>query len=417
MGYFSKNFINIEITVEGVATMADHKADSKFDSIDRMLRYSIKNNWNVMLKGRHGVGKTHIINSLMDEYKINCVYFSASTMDPWVDFIGIPHEEDDNGQKYLSLLRPRKFQYDEVEAIFMDEYSRSKLAIRNAVMQLIQFKSINDHQFKNLRFVWTAVNPDDDDQLQYDVEKLDPAQKDRFHIQMDVPYEVNEQYFLNKYGERLANSAIEWWKKLPEKIKLDISPRRLDYALDVFCTLSVEDINNDELKIYMSQVIPTSSNIKDLLTTLQIGSYKDRLVDVLKQSENHIRNFFEDLNNVRGCLPYIMKSQSLIDYTLKFIDMETITSLLTHREYSDKIANYVINHPDIFKDSVSAVMKYSHNSIPRTVLSRLESVYPKIPKELNEIESFNQKNDFQIKLNKNNDEFKKGSFKFEESGF
>jgi len=167
----------------------------------------------------------------------------------------------------------------------------------------------------------------------------------------------------------------------------------------------------------MSQVIPTSSNIKDLLTTLQIGSYKDRLVDVLKQSENHIRNFFEDLNNVRGCLPYIMKSQSLIDYTLKFIDMETITSLLTHREYSDKIANYVINHPDIFKDSVSAVMKYSHNSIPRTVLSRLESVYPKIPKELNEIESFNQKNDFQIKLNKNNDEFKKGSFKFEESGF
>ena len=62
---------------------------------------------------------------------------------------------DDNGNSYLDLVRPQEFQDDEVEAIFMDEFSRHK-KVRNAVMELIQFKSINGRKFKNLKIVWAA---------------------------------------------------------------------------------------------------------------------------------------------------------------------------------------------------------------------------------------------------------------------
>ena len=44
----------------------------------------------------------------------------------------------------------------------MDEFSRAHKKVRNAVMELIQFKSINGRKFKNLKIVWAAINPDDD---------------------------------------------------------------------------------------------------------------------------------------------------------------------------------------------------------------------------------------------------------------
>ena len=79
-------------------------------------------------------------------------------MHPWVDFIGVPKEKtDDNGNSYLDLVRPQEFQDDEVEAIFMDEFSSfTHKKVRNAVMELIQFKSINGRKFKNLKIVWAS---------------------------------------------------------------------------------------------------------------------------------------------------------------------------------------------------------------------------------------------------------------------
>ncbi len=141
------------------------------------LDFWIKNHYNVLFVGEAGVGKTSIVKSCFEKHNLRWLYYSASTMDPWVDLVGIPKEVKlPDGTSYLDLIRPKEFQSDEVEALFFDEFNRSHKKVRNAVMELIQFKSINGKKFNNLKIVWAAINPDDGN---YDVEKLDPAQEYR----------------------------------------------------------------------------------------------------------------------------------------------------------------------------------------------------------------------------------------------
>src|ERR1017187_2594601 len=109
--------------------------------------------YNVLFIGLHGVGKTAVVKKVFTEaYGDRWKYFSASTLDPWVDFVGTPKSVDDpRGGQVLELIRPKFIKHDEVEAIFLDEFNRAPDKVINAVMELIQFRSINGHKLKNLK--------------------------------------------------------------------------------------------------------------------------------------------------------------------------------------------------------------------------------------------------------------------------
>ena len=203
---------------------------------DKKLDFYIDQGYNVLFRGRHGVGKTAIVKGAFERHNLKWKYFSAATMDPWVDFVGIPKEvkDEETGESYIDLIRPKGFQNDDVEAIFMDELNRAKPKVRNAVMELIQFRSINGVPFRNLKMIWAAINPEDDEaDLHYDVEELDEAQKDRFHIILDIPYEPSREYFVKQFGKDVGGGAVEWWKGLTPEQNVLVSPRRLEFALDV----------------------------------------------------------------------------------------------------------------------------------------------------------------------------------------
>ena len=170
-------------------------------------------------------------------------------MDPWVDFIGVPKEvQGENGSSYLDLIRPREFQDDSIEMLFFDEFNRAPAKVRNAVMELIQFKSINGRKLNNLKGVWAACNPYDENET-YDVEELDPAQQDRFHIIYELSNEPSREYFQEKFGHRMGTRAVEWWHYLPDNMKRLVSPRRLDYAVDVYVKGGdIDDVLDDEVR-------------------------------------------------------------------------------------------------------------------------------------------------------------------------
>jgi len=181
------------------------------------LDFWVKNKLNVLITGEYGVGKTALVEDTFKRNNLNYLYFSAGTMDPFVDLIGVPrervadHEVDGKITQvtYLDLLRPLPFATDSVQAIFMDELNRAPEKVRNAVMEIIQFKSINGKKFNNLQMIWAAVNPEDDAHT-YDVERLDPAQRDRFHIHTEIDFKPDKKYFYAKYGEEIGKSAIGW---------------------------------------------------------------------------------------------------------------------------------------------------------------------------------------------------------------
>lgn len=283
---------------------------------ENKLDFWISKNYNVLFVGKHGVGKTACIKEAFERNGLRWKYFSASTLDPWVDLCGVPSKtKGSDGVEYLELIRPKEFANDEVEALFFDEYNRSHKKVRNAVMELIQFKSINGKKFNNLKIVWAAINPDGEDE-EYDVEKLDKAQEDRFHVKVDVPYIPYPKYFTDKYGKEYSEAAISWWKELPEEIKNEVSPRRLDYALDMH-------INEGDLR----DVLPAKCNISKLLLTLKSGPIKKQL-NIAAKNEEEAKKFISSENNYAAAISYIIKDDNYLKVFLHHISEEKISSLL-----------------------------------------------------------------------------------------
>lgn len=250
----------------------------------------VENNLNVLFRGKHGVGKTAVVIDTFNRHGLKWKYFSASTLDPWVDFVGVPREATDSkGNVYLDLVRPKEFAADEVEAIMIDEYNRGAKKVKNAVMELLQFKSINGKKFKNLKMVWAAINPDDDADNSYDVDKMDPAQLDRFHVHIDVPYQPDLDYFVAKYGEEIGRGACEWWNGQKDDVKKAVSPRRLDYAVGIFGA-------GGELK----DVLPPCVNIRELEKHIRTGSFLTGLKKRLKVGKkDEVKKFVNDENTFK----------------------------------------------------------------------------------------------------------------------
>ncbi len=315
---------------------------------DAKMKFWIDNNLNVLFSGHAGTGKTARVKEAFDKSKLNWLYFSASTLDPWVDFIGIPKEaQDAAGTKYIELIRPKPFAEDTVEAIFLDEFNRSPKKVRNAVMELIQFKSINGKKFKNLRFVWAAINPDDkmegSDEMEYDVEKLDPAQKDRFEIHVDVPYKPDKGYFLNKFGDDLCENAIDWWNDLDFTIKKQVSPRRLDYALGVY--MKGGDIRD---------VLPTNVNVTKLLTELKNGSYVKLMKAVFtQQNVDEAKKFMSVRNNFDNTIAKVVKSEDYLNFFVPAIKEEDLVNLMANDK---KVYEHVVNNFNKYEDTINNIL-------------------------------------------------------------
>ncbi len=306
------------------------------------LAFWIKNQYNVLFRGKHGVGKTATILQAFVNHGLKFQYFSASTMDPWVDFIGVPKEKiDEKGNSYLDLVRPKHFQDDDVHAIFLDEFNRSSKKVRNAVMELIQFKSINGKKFNNLKIIWAAINPEDDEDGKYDVEALDPAQLDRFHVCVDIPYAPHVPYFRDKYGATTADVAVTWWKELDKAQKNLVSPRRLDYALDMHS-------KGGDIKF----VLPNSVNTNKLIVELSTGSISKKLKTLFETSnEAEAKTFLAIENNFAVSVSYIIDKK----YQAFFLPLLSEEKLVGLMAKYNSVADSVFGRYDKFESIIKTV--------------------------------------------------------------
>jgi DNA polymerase III delta prime subunit len=329
------------------------------NQIKAKLKFYLSRNYNVLLIGEHGTGKTSIVKEIFEEEKINYAYFSASTMDPWVDFIGIPKERiNTDGVPYLDLVRPQSFAEDKIEAIILDEFNRSHKKVRNAVMELIQFKTINGRHFKNLRVVWAAINPHDEEET-YSVERLDPAQFDRFHVKLYFENKPDRAYFSDKYGREWTDIAINWFnksldhfnnlKKKNAEEALDIyriSPRTLDYALQI--AKDGGDIRDALPKIY---------NVAELSRELKEGSVYSNIKRIFDERNiDDAKSFINKANVIENAINVIMKDE---DYKKFFMPLINKEDLVRYVASNDAVLDYVIREDNIkeFQDVLTTIEK------------------------------------------------------------
>jgi hypothetical protein len=299
----------------------------------------VLNEYNALFVGPHGVGKTANVLDCFKRHGLTYAYFSCATLDPWVDFIGIPKEKQDpNGHSYIELIKPRAFAEDKVQAIFFDEFNRSPKKVRNACMELIQFKSINGHKLNNLKIIWAAINPEDDEET-YDVEKLDPAQVDRFHVRVEVPSKPDKTWFNQKYGEAGAN-ACDWWQEMPKEQQKLVSPRRLDYAVDAYA-------RNMDLK----DVLNNGVNIQKLIQELKNGSYRKQLEKLVETGTPvEIQAKLAEENFFNSTLQYIIESKEYMETLAQYIPHEKfINCISTDKKFIDAFTG-AVKDPLPFKD-------------------------------------------------------------------
>jgi MoxR-like ATPase len=331
---------------------------------------------NVLFDGLHGVGKTARVMEAFAKHLGNYVplldaegnvvgekyvpgklgedflYFSCATLDPWVDLVGVPKEVTEivNGKPmtYLKLVRPKAIAEAKVKAIFLDEYNRSPKKVRNAVMELIQFRSINGMDFPNLRMIWAAINPDDDPNLEFDVEPVDPAQKDRFDVQVSIAYEPDDEYFTAKYGSETAQAAIKWWQQLPPEIKFEVSPRRLDKAIKAV---------NQSLNLRF--FLPKASNPQKLQMALKNGLPEERFRKLI--STNNIaeaRKWLARSNNLDAVQKIIVNEDAARKFALPLIDTERLSAMLARQQ---KVKDEVLTNPHHYKELIRELAAGAQN--------------------------------------------------------
>jgi hypothetical protein len=255
---------------------------------EKLLDDWIRTSQNVLLVGAHGIGKTEQVLAAMKRNGIKYAYFSASTMDPFVDFVGVPRVVEDTSGRWLDFVRPKIFANNDIQVIIVDEFNRAPKKVRNALMEAIQFKSINGVPMPNLKMIWAMVNPHDDEDT-YDVDRLDPAQEDRFQIKVVLPNGPSLKYFKDNYGV-LGEIAHRWWNKIDEKLRKRgiVSPRRLEYTLQAY-----------QAGLDIDYVLPKEVNVKDLKTELNKSGLMSRLPALKKLNADDLRKEIQGNGNLR----------------------------------------------------------------------------------------------------------------------
>jgi hypothetical protein len=258
-----------------------------------MITESLLDSWirtsqNVLLVGAHGIGKTEQVLAAMKRNNIKYAYFSASTMDPFVDFVGVPRVIEDSSGRWLDFVRPKVFSDNDIQVIIVDEFNRAPKKVRNALMEVIQFKSINGVPMPNLKMIWAMVNPHDEEDT-YDVDRLDPAQEDRFQIKVVLPNGPSLNYFRDTYGF-LGEIAVRWWSGIDEKMRQKgvVSPRRLEYAIKAY-----------QAGLDIDYVLPKEVNVKSLKMELNKSGLMSRLPALKILAPDLLRSEIKGNGNLR----------------------------------------------------------------------------------------------------------------------
>ena len=132
---------------------------------------------NIMLAGRHGIGKSQIITDYFTKKKMKVVVLFLGQMCDPGDLIGLPHYDEASGLTTFSP--PYWFPTDNNPIVlFLDELNRARQEILQTIMDLALNKTLAGRPLPAGSRIVSAVNSGDE----YQLTDLDPALVSRFNI-------------------------------------------------------------------------------------------------------------------------------------------------------------------------------------------------------------------------------------------
>lgn len=135
---------------------------------------------NIMLVGRHGIGKSEILKSFYSSKGMQVVTLFLGQMSDTGDIIGLPTR--DGG--HTTFLPPYWFPLDDRPIVlFLDELNRARPEILQTIMDLTLNRTLAGRCLPKGSRIVSAVNEGDD----YQLTEMDPALVSRFNVYHFTP--------------------------------------------------------------------------------------------------------------------------------------------------------------------------------------------------------------------------------------
>ena len=132
----------------------------------------------VLLRGRHGIGKSQVVYQLAANAGLPVVERRASQMTEG-DLVGLPSVEGNR----TSFNPPDWFKVacEEPVCLFLDEVDRATLEVRQGIFELTDSRKLNGHNLHPDTIIFAAVNGGEHGE-HYQVNEMDPAELDRWSV-------------------------------------------------------------------------------------------------------------------------------------------------------------------------------------------------------------------------------------------
>jgi len=161
----------------------------------------------VLIRGRHGVGKSEVVYMIADQMTLPVVERRASQMTEG-DLLGLPDTADTsiNGRKATTWNAPDWLvtACEQPVVLFLDEVDRATMEVRQGLFELTDSRKINGWNLHPETIIIAAVNGGEHG-AQYQVGEMDPAELDRWTV-FDV--DPSDEDWLNWAKDGKVNTVV-----------------------------------------------------------------------------------------------------------------------------------------------------------------------------------------------------------------
>jgi hypothetical protein len=149
-----------------------------FASFTRLVPFVVAEGKPVLIRGRHGIGKSEIVYQIADQLGLPVVERRASQMTEG-DLVGLPSI---NGNR-TSFNPPDWFKQacENPVVLFLDEVDRAVIEVRQGIFELTDSRKLNGHTLHPDTRIFAAVNGGKH-AANYQVGEMDPAELDRWTV-------------------------------------------------------------------------------------------------------------------------------------------------------------------------------------------------------------------------------------------
>lgn len=289
----------------------------------------------VLLRGRHGIGKSTVVYQYAAQHNMEVVERRASQMTEG-DLVGLPTIENNS----TTFNPPDWFKAacDRPVVLFLDEVDRATLEVRQGIFELTDSRKLNGHTLHEDTLVFAAVNGGEHG-AQYQVGEMDPAELDRWTV-FDIEPSVEDWLTWAKDSEVSA----EIWNFINQ------NRNHLDHTDDF-----------EPNKVYPSR--RSWERLDQCLTQ----------ADLLQESSPVLYNLTSAFVGFEAAVAFN-------DFVLNYDRQVTTDDILVHGNFA-KVADFGINDHTAIIDKFEAEETF-HNELDQELVNNLARYFVMLPSEV-----------------------------------